>query len=104
MVVWPLSAVGDPVRDHADLERPACLFVGGRQLAPAVPYRLRVCSDGARFVCWLDGEPVVARALADYRASAPPLRIEGVGLVANWEWGDDTGTRFSSFEARGRKR
>jgi hypothetical protein len=27
--------------------------------------------------------------------------INEVGLVANWEWGNDTGTVFRDFSARG---
>ena len=75
--------------------------VDGR-IRHGVPYRLRVRTDGDRFVCDLDGEPVMQRAVTDFRASARPLTIRRVGLAANWEWGDDTGTRFSDFVALGR--
>ena len=73
----------------------------GDRIRHGVPYRLRVVFDGERFVVYVDGEMVLYRALTDYRAEAPRLTIKGVGLVANWEWGDDTGTAFDDFVARG---
>lgn len=64
------------------------------------PFDLSVACDGRQFLCRIGGEPVLYRRLTDYRRHAPALRINGVGLVANWEWGDDTGTAFSAFSAR----
>jgi hypothetical protein len=64
------------------------------------PARLRVASDGAQVMTWVDGEPVLSRRLRDLYPGVDRLRIERVGLVANWEWGDDTGTRFSRFVGR----
>ncbi len=64
------------------------------------PYQLSVACDGRQFLCKVDGEPVLYRALTDYRVDAQPLDITGVGLVANWEWGDDTGTTFAGFDVR----
>lgn len=63
-------------------------------------FRLSVACDGRQFLCRVDGEPVLYRALTDYRSDAAPLDIRGAGLVANWEWGDDTGTRFGDFSVR----
>ena len=77
--------------------------VNGR-IRRGVPYRLRVCSDGTDFVCFVDGEPVCARAVPDYRPEARPLALRMVGLTVNWEWGDDTGSTFRDFVARGRSR
>jgi hypothetical protein len=64
------------------------------------PFDLSVACDGRQFLCRVGGEPVLYRRLTDYRRHAPALQIKGVGLVANWEWGDDTGTAFSAFSAR----
>lgn len=64
------------------------------------PLRLRLVCDGRRFLVSLDGEPVLYRALADVYPGRRPLRITRVGLLGNWEWGADTGSRFASFEAR----
>jgi hypothetical protein len=64
------------------------------------PFRLRVAFDGSHFVMFIDDEPVLQRALSDIYPDDPPLRIERVGLAVNWEWGDDTGSRFQSFVAR----
>jgi hypothetical protein len=66
------------------------------------PAELRVACDGMRFMAWLDGRPVLYRALTDVYRDAPPLRIDRVGLGVNWEWGVDTGSRFTSFTARRR--
>ena len=62
--------------------------------------RLRVTFDGLRFMTYTDGEPVLYRALTDVYPKTPRLSIRRVGLVANWEWGNDTGSRFSRFTAK----
>ena len=56
--------------------------------------------DGDRFAIFLDGEPIMERALSDLYPEDPPLRIRRVGLATNWEWGRDTGSRFEAFRAR----
>ena len=63
--------------------------------------RLKVACDGAQYLVTLDGEPVLYRKLTDVYPDCPPLRISRVGIVANWEWGNDTGTRYRDFVARG---
>jgi hypothetical protein len=63
--------------------------------------RLRVTFDGLQYLVTLDGEPVLYRRLTDIYPDCPRLQIRQVGLVANWEWGDDTGTLFRDFTARG---
>lgn len=65
-----------------------------------MPYDFRVAFDGQRFTAFVNGEPVLHRALSDAYADWPELRIAEVGLVANWEWGADTGTMFRHFVAR----
>ncbi len=60
----------------------------------------RIAFDGLNFTVYLGEEPVLYRALTDIYAKIKPLSIQRVGLVANWEWGDDTGTQFNSFVAK----
>jgi hypothetical protein len=64
-------------------------------------HRLRVTFDGLRLVTYIDDEPVLYRALTDIYADRGPLAINRVGLAVNWEWGDDTGSRFANFSAAG---
>jgi len=71
----------------------------GRRITWGRPYDLRVCFDGVRYAAFVDGEPVLYRRVTDVVPSAPRLRIERVGIVSNWEFGDDTGTRFLAFRA-----
>lgn len=72
----------------------------GRRITWGQPYRLRVAFDGETFVVYVGAEPVLYRRITDMVPSAPRLRIERVGIVSNWEFGDDTGTRFVRFQAR----
>jgi hypothetical protein len=65
-----------------------------------VPYRLRVVCDGMHYLVSVDGEPVLYRALSDVYPKTARLQIQRVGLVANWEWGNDTGSLFHDFVAR----
>ncbi len=71
----------------------------GRRITYGTPYDLRVAFDGDRYVVWVDAEPVLYRRITDIVPAAPRLRIEQVGIVSNWEFGDDTGTRFLRFRA-----
>jgi hypothetical protein len=75
----------------------------GDRIDYGTPFLMRAAFDGEQFAVEVDGEPVLYRRLTDYRADAPPLRIAAVGLVANWEWGDDTGSSFRRFAVRGRE-
>jgi hypothetical protein len=63
------------------------------------PCRLRLCCDGKQYVAFVDDEPVLYRAFRDVYPHAKRLIIAKVGIVANWEWGRDTGSRFQQFEA-----
>jgi hypothetical protein len=47
---------------------------------------------------------VIYRAFDDVYPGVPPLRLNRIGIVANWEWGLDTGSRFLSFTARAEPR
>lgn len=62
-------------------------------------HRLRVVSDGNHLMTFIDDEPVLYRAVTDLYSDRGGLSIHAVGLVANWEWGDDTGTVFEHFRA-----
>lgn len=64
------------------------------------PCRLRVVFDGMHYMAFVDGVPVMYRALTDVYPDARRLKINRVGLLANWEWGDDTGSTFRQFRAR----
>lgn len=66
------------------------------------PFDLRVVFDGERFVASIDGRPYLYRAIRDVYPDAPPLRVQRIGIIANEEWGDDTGTVLNRFLARGR--
>ena len=72
----------------------------GERITWRRPYRLRVAFDGMTWVVRLDDEPVLQRTLRDVHPDQRPLEIERVGIVANWEWGTDTGSTFRRFVAR----
>jgi hypothetical protein len=65
-----------------------------------LPSRLRVCCDGEQYIVFINDEPVLYRAFRDVYPDAEKLRIRKVGLLANWEFGNDTGSRFDRFRAR----
>ncbi len=60
----------------------------------------RIAFDGLNFTVYLGEEPVLYRAITDIYPKFERLSIQRVGLVANWEWGDDTGTQFNRFVAK----
>ena len=62
--------------------------------------RLRVAFDGNTWVVWLDGEIMLHRQLRDVYPYIDRWQIHRVGLMTNWEFGNDTGTRFVQFTAR----
>ncbi len=72
----------------------------GSALAWDRPFRLRLITDGMRYRVLLDGRTVLARSLLDIYPWAEPLALRQVGIVANWEWGLDTGSRFRDFTGR----
>jgi hypothetical protein len=65
-------------------------------------FRLRLVSDGERFLVLVNGEPVLHRAFSDVHPSTDRLEIHRAGIVANWEWGHDTGSLLHRFVARRR--
>lgn len=64
------------------------------------PYRLRVAFDGLVYEAFVDDELVLYRSLRDVVPGRAPLRVSRVGIVANWEWGTDTGSVFRSWRLR----
>lgn len=72
----------------------------GRRIHWGVPYDFRVVFDGKQFLAFVNGEPVLYRALSDIYPDWDQLLIKRVGIVANWEWGNDTGSVFENFEAK----
>ena len=72
----------------------------GNRVHYGKPSRLRLCCDGEQYLVFVDDEPVLYRAFRDVYADVEPLRIRKVGLLANWEFGNDTGSRFEQFRAR----
>jgi hypothetical protein len=73
--------------------------VGGR-VTYGKPLRLRLCCDGERYVVFIDEEPVLYRAFRDVYPNAGRLQLRHVGIVANWEFGTDTGSTFEQLRLR----
>jgi hypothetical protein len=71
-----------------------------QRITHGAPVRLRVSFDGDRYLAWLDDELVLWRSVSDVYPRARRFAINRVGLVANWEWGTDTGSAFRRFVGR----
>jgi hypothetical protein len=56
--------------------------------------------DDRHYMIFLDGEPVLYRALTDVYPDFGRFSIHRVGLLANWEWGTDTGSSFRNLVGR----
>lgn len=69
----------------------------GDRVKWGTPYRLRVAFDGELYTASLDDELVLYRRLSDIDPSRSSLNVKRVGIVANWEWGTDTGSTFRRF-------
>jgi hypothetical protein len=74
----------------------------GKRIHWGMPYDFRVVFDSTRFTAYVNEEPVLHRALSDIYPDWQELLIDEVGLVANWEWGTDTGSIFREFVAKDR--
>jgi hypothetical protein len=72
----------------------------GQAIAFGQPYSLRVVFDGNNYTVQVNEQTVLYRALTDVYPWADALSINRLGIVANWEWGDDTGSGFSNFMVR----
>ncbi|MCU0538249.1 MAG: hypothetical protein MUD14_30550 [Hydrococcus sp. Prado102] len=73
----------------------------GSRVSWGVPHRLRVVFDGLNYTAFVNDEPVLYRSLRDVYPNVKRLAINRVGIVANWEWGNDTGSIFTNFVAKG---
>ena len=69
----------------------------GSAIAFGQPYTLRVVFDGNNYTVRVNARTVLYRALTDIYPWASAIDINRVGIVANWEWGNDTGSGFSNF-------
>jgi hypothetical protein len=74
----------------------------GDRMHWGVPHDFRVVFAEGRFLASIDGEPVLSRALRDVYPDWNRFEVRRVGIVANWEWGTDTGSTFQGFVARDR--
>jgi hypothetical protein len=72
----------------------------GKRVHWGMPYSFKVVFDSHRFTAFVNDEPVLYRALQDIYPDWDELLINETGLVANWEWGADTGTIFRHFVAK----
>ncbi|WP_246259630.1 nucleotide-binding protein [Oxynema aestuarii] len=72
----------------------------GKRVYWGIPYTLRVVFDGNNYLTFVNEEPVLYRALSDVYPRISRLSIHRVGIVANWEWGNDTGSYFKHFTAK----
>jgi hypothetical protein len=72
----------------------------GKRIQWGIPHRFRVVFDGLRYTVLLNEEPVLYRSLTDVYPTQLQLAIHQVGIVANWEWGNDTGSVFENFIGR----
>jgi hypothetical protein len=64
------------------------------------PLRLRLCCDGDQYMVFINDETVLYRAFRDVYPDLARLEIRKVGIIANWEFGTDTGSRFEDFRVR----
>lgn len=87
------------VGGHEDMHDAVWTLTGDR-VTWGVPFELRVAFDGERFTAYLDGRPTLYRAVRDVYPDAPRMEVRRLGLIANEEWGDDTGTTFLRLLAR----
>ncbi len=69
----------------------------GRRISWGVPYRLALRLAGGTYEVDLDGATVLHRRLHDIDARFERLVVRRVGIVTNWEFGDDTGSCFRRF-------
>ncbi len=94
------SSISSFLRHHGDEDIYRAVWTNvGNRVAPGRTHRLRATFDGKRYWVFIDDEPVLYRALSDVDPSCEAFAIRHVGLVVNWEFGDDTGSVFRRFVA-----
>ena len=64
------------------------------------PFRLRVACDGEQYRVTVNDEAVLYRAFRDVYPDSDRLHINRVGLVSNWEFGTDTGSKLEDLSIR----
>ena len=64
------------------------------------PLRLRLCCDGEQYIVFIDDEAVLYRAFRDVYPNVRRLAIRKAGILANWEFGLDTGSTFEQCTMR----
>lgn len=72
----------------------------GNQIYWGVPHQFRIVFNGNQYTAFIDNRPILYRSITDIYPQASNLKIRRVGLVANWEWGNDTGSCFREFIAK----
>ena len=72
----------------------------GNRVRWGVAHKLRMIFDGMNYMIYVNNEPVLYRALTDVYPHAAKLAINRVGILANWEWGNDTGSILENFVAK----
>ena len=72
----------------------------GRRVYWGTPFDFRAAFDGNHYIAYVNREPVLYRALTDVYPDVRKLEIRRIGILANWEWGNDTGSVFKNFIAR----
>lgn len=89
------------VNGFEDIFEAVWTCMGEKRARWGVPLKLRIVCDGGRYHVRVNDEPVLYRALSDVYPTWDIMSIRKVGLAATWEWGNDTGSEFRSFVARG---
>lgn len=74
----------------------------GQRIVWGRRHELTLSFDPSGFTAYVDGEAVLDREYRDVYPTRGPVNVNAVGICTNWEFGDDTGSRFQSFTARGR--
>jgi hypothetical protein len=72
----------------------------GDRVYYGIPLDLRMSFDGMNYMIFVNDEPVLYRALTDVYPDCRRFSINRLGLLANWEWGNDTGSVFRKFTGR----
>lgn len=72
----------------------------GKRIYYGVPSEMRIVFDGTQYIVFVNDEPVLYRKLSDVYPNCRNFTIRRVGLLANWEWGNDTGSVFRNFVGR----
>lgn len=74
----------------------------GQRITWGRRHELSLAFDALGFTAYVDGVAVLGRDYGDVYPNNGSLQVNAVGICANWEFGDDTGSRFHSFTARRR--